>query len=291
MNQIFCEFTGDDPTVQKEAVDLLARCFEVWAERKITFKGKFPFREFSFVARNQAGQVVGHLGIIPFEVKNRTGKMIKMAGVASVAVAPECRKCGIAGMLCQSAAAWAEKNNFDAMPLYTSACRVYEKNGWQLTGSGARFLQSPDHDSNNGNWKSSDRLSDAEKEFIIKCYDSAPTLTGQVVRTMDAYDAMSWQRLFSKAGFRWQLSDNGYILSVDNVICECCNFPTIPPGIDQAFLSRHDVECQKFLDAKWSTPDMMGNLPPCWDGETVMIKLLPGKSLPEDIFYPLAHKF
>lgn len=291
MNRIFCEFTGDDPAVQKEAVELLARCFEVWAERKIAFKGKFPFREFSFVARNQAGQVVGHLGIIPFEMKNRSGKMLKMAGVASVAVAPECRKQGIAGMLCQSAAGWAEKNDFDAMPLYTSACRVYEKNGWQLTGSGARFLQSPTPSSGCGSWKPNDQLSDEEKEFIIKCYDSAPTLTGQVVRTMDAYDAMSWQRLFSKAGFQWQFSGNGYILSVDNVICECCNFPTIPPGIDQVFLSEYDVECQKFLDAGWNIPNTPESLPPCWDGETVMMKLLPGKSLPEDIFYPLAHKF
>ena len=291
MNQIFCKFTGDDPAVQKEAVDLLARCFEVWAERKITFKGKFPFREFSFVARNQAGQVVGHLGIIPFEMKNCSGETLKMAGVASVAVAPECRKHGIAGMLCKSAVGWAEKNDFDAMPLYTSACRVYEKNGWQIFPSGAIFLQSPVPSSDSGNWKPNDLLSDEEKEFIIKCYDSAPTLTGQVVRTMDAYDAMSWQRLFSKPGFRWQLNDSGYILSVDNVICECCNFAGVPSGNDQAFLSRHDPECQKFLDVRWSEKSEVGATPPCWDGETVMMKILPEKSLPEDIFFPLAHKF
>ncbi len=121
MNKIFCEFTGDDPTPQRAAVDLLARCFDVWAERKIIFKGRFPFREFSFVARNQSGETVGHLGIIPFDVQDGNKGVIRMAGVASVATAPEYRKCGIASLLCQTASAWASENGFAAMPLYTSA--------------------------------------------------------------------------------------------------------------------------------------------------------------------------
>ena len=291
MNKIFCEFSGDDQAVQKEAVDLLARCFEVWAERKIIFKGRFPFRELSFVARNQHGEVVGHLGIIPFDVQNSNGELIKMAGVASVAVDPEYRKCGIASLLCQSATTWATEKNFAAMPLYTSACRVYGKNDWHEFPSGALFLHSPAVSEKTGNWKPSANLSDNEKDFIINCYNSQSPLAGKVLRTMDAYDAMSWQRLFSKSGFSWQLDDNGYMLSVDNVICECCNFSGIPSGIDRAFLSAGDPECQKFIDAGWQ--DCSGNypLPPCWDGETVMMKILPGKSLPENIFFPLAHKF
>ena len=42
MDHIRCQFAGDDPAVQREAVDLLARCFEVWAERKVAFTLLYP---------------------------------------------------------------------------------------------------------------------------------------------------------------------------------------------------------------------------------------------------------
>ena len=292
MNHITCQFAGDDPAVQREAVDLLARCFEVWAERKVTFKGRFPFREQSFVARDHAGEVVGHLGIIPFDLRSGKGDTISMAGVASVAVAPEYRKLGIAGMLCQQAAIWAEKNHFAAMPLYTSAFRVYEKNHWQMADSNGCLLKNPFPQRSSAGWKSGAELSCDEQNFIRKLYDQRHDVAGWVVRTEDPYDAVSWQRLFSKPGYSWYIHDSGYMLSADGTLAEVCGrIPVTCAGMEFAFFAKHDPACAELISAGWSDVSAEYPQPPCWEGEAVMTRIITPGMLPENLFFPLPHKF
>lgn len=292
MSNITYHFSGDDPAVQREAVDLLARCFGVWAERREIFKGRFPFREQSFVARNRTGELVGHLGIIPFEIQTGNDSTVAAAGVASVAVAPEYRKCGIAGMLCQTASTWAESCGFSAMPLYTSAFRVYEKNGWKLSAHNGCLMQIPAELPTDTQWKCGEELSEKEQETVIALYQKCRNIAGWVVRTFDDYDAVSWQRLFGKANCRWQIFDSGYALSVDGVIAEICgDIPDNLCGAEQAFLAADDPRCAGLKRYNWK--DISGNypLPPGWEGEAVMNKVFSDNQVWEKAFFPLAHKF
>ena len=292
MNHITCQFAGDDPEIQREAVDLLARCFEVWAERRVIFKGRFPFREQSFVARDHAGAVIGHLGIIPFEVRSGRRDTIPMAGVASVAVAPECRKLGIAGMLCQQATEWAAKNNFAAMPLYTSVFRVYEKNHWQMADSNGCLLKNPRPQNDFSKWKSGAELSCDEQNFIRELYNQRQDVAGWVVRTEDPCDAVSWQRLFSKPGYLWYIHDSGYMLNVDGTLAEVCgDLPADRAGMDFAFFAKDDPACAELLDSGWRDVSTEYSQLPCWEGEAVMNKIITPGILPENLFFPLPHKF
>ena len=291
MDNIEIKFTGDDPVAQQSALEVLARCFPVWAERKRIFK-RFPFRELSFIARS--GNIVcGHLGLIPMETFNYDGTLIRLAGVASVAVLPEYRKCGIASKLCQAATRWAEENGFDALPLYTSVMRVYEKNNWQIFPVEMSTLKAPETTSDTGDfWKTSAALSNEEKSFIIRCYENMPPLPGRIIRLADDYAANSWHRLFSKNNALWHLTSSGYILALDGVICEVCGtISTVPPGISKAFLSIHDPYYCVLHNAGW-LPDLPPQqLPECWDGEVAMMKIINPEKIPSGIFFPLANKF
>lgn len=291
MDDIEVIFTGDDPAAQQMALDVLARCFPVWAERKRIFK-RFPFRELSFIAKD-GDKCCGHLGLIPMETYGNDGALIRLAGVASVAVLPEYRKSGIAGKLCQAAACWAEKNGFDALPLYTSVMRVYEKNNWQIFPVEMSTLKAPETTSDTGDfWKTSAALSNEEKSFIIRCYENMPPLPGRIIRLADDYAANSWHRLFSKNNALWHLTSSGYILALDGVICEVCGtISTVPPGIFKAFLSIHDPYYCVLNNAGW-LPDLPPQqLPECWDGEVAMMKIINPEKIPSGIFFPLANKF
>lgn len=291
MDDIEVIFTGDDPGAQQMALNVLARCFPVWAERRRIFK-RFPFRELSFIAKD-GDKCCGHLGLIPMETYGNDGTLIRLAGVASVAVLPEYRSCGIAGKLCQAATCWAEENGFDALPLYTSLIRVYEKNGWQIFPVEMSALKAPDATSDTGNfWRTSDSLSEKEKSFIIHCYMNMPPLPGRIIRLTDDYAANSWHRLFNKDDCLIHLAESGYILALDGVIAEVCGKITaVPPGISKAFLSIHDPYYNVLQNAGW-LPDLPPQqLPECWDGEVVMMKILSPGKIPSGIFFPLAHKF
>ena len=291
VDNIEVKFIGDDPVSQQSALDVLARCFPVWAERKRIFK-RFPFREFSFIAENN-GICCGHLGVIPMEAYGHNGTLIRLAGVASVAVLPEYRKLGIAGRLCQAATCWAEENGFDAMPLYTSLMRVYEKNNWQIFPVKMSTLKAPVEISDTGNfWKNSTDLSEEEKSFIIRCYRNMPPFPGRIIRLDDDYAANSWHRLFNKDNCRFHLTKSGYILSLDGVIAEVCGtISAIPPGITKAFLSIHDPAYAMLKKSGWLSDLPPQQLPECWDGEVVMMKILSPDKIPSDILFPLAHKF
>ena len=291
MDNIEIKFTGDDPVAQQMALDVLARCFPVWAERKRIFK-RFPFRELSFIAKD-GDKCCGHLGLIPMETYGNDGSLIRLAGVASVAVLPEYRKSGIAGKLCQAAACWAEENGFDALPLYTSVMRVYEKNNWQIFPVEMSTLKASETTSGTGDfWKTSAALSNEEKSFIIRCYENMPPLPGRIIRLADDYAANSWHRLFSKNNALWHLTSSGYILALDGVICEVCGtISIVPPGISKAFLSIHDPYYCVLNNAGW-LPDLPPQqLPECWDGEVAMMKIIDPEKIPAGIVFPLANKF
>ena len=179
------------------------------------------------------------------------------------------------------------------MPLYTSACRVYEKNGWQIFPVEMSTLKAPVQSTDDGNfWKSSDTLTDNEKSFIIRCYKNMPPLPGRIIRLADDYAANSWHRLFSKDNLRFHLTDSGYIMALDGVICEICGTVcAIPPGVDKAFLSIHDPAYQMFIDANWRPDLPPQQLPECWDGEVVMMKIINPEKIPAGICFPLANKF
>lgn len=291
MSNIEVKFIGDDQELQRPALELLARCFDVWAERKRIF-GQFPFRELSFIALD-GDTVCGHLGIIPFESLAADGSLIRLAGVASVAVAPEYRKRGVAGKMCEAATCWAEKNNFDAMPLYTSVMRVYEKNGWEIFPVEMQTLKAPAATADSGNfWKNSASLSEDEKAFIIYCHENMPPLPGRIIRLKDDYAANSWHRLFSKDALLFHLTETGYIMALDGVIAEICGtVAAIPPGVSKAFLSIHDPAYRQLVQLNWQPDLTPEELPECWDGEVVMMKILDPGKIPQGIFFPLANKF
>lgn len=293
MEKIEYRFTGDDPAFQRLAIDVLARCFEVWAERKIQYNNRFPFREYSFIAIAGNNEVVGHLGIIPFDVCGVAGKSIRMAGVASVAVAPEWRKRGIAAGLCHAAVSWAKENGFDALPLYTSLMPVYEKCGWKTFPAAMKALCRPATQPLDPYiWKSGELLHDEEKTSVINLYETKSPFPGRVVRVHDDYAANSWARLFSKPNHLWHITDGGYILSVDGVIAEIGGVvDMVPPGIDNAFLSVDDPAYSELLAENWQISAADSAVPRCWDGEVVMMNILHPENIPAELSFPLAHKF
>ena len=130
MSDIKFVFAGEGTELQNNSVPMLAECFEEWRDLQALNGNRFAIREISFVALNDRDEVVGHVGIMPFDVLNGKGGIIRMAGIASVGTSPAYRGRGIAARLCNDAAEWAKENGFDCMPLYTAFNRVYESCGW-----------------------------------------------------------------------------------------------------------------------------------------------------------------
>lgn len=182
MSKIEYVFAGTDPEIQGAGVDLLCRCFDEWLMFRARYGRCFPFEEISFVARVD-GVLAGHVGVMEFPVRDSSGGTLRMAGVASVGVAPEHRGRGIAGELCNLAAEWAERNGFAALPLYTGVPRVYAKCGWQSVPANGVTLQAPHATAAAaGEWRSGNTLSQVEKDRIITYYEALPPLPGRVVR-------------------------------------------------------------------------------------------------------------
>ena len=116
---------------QDDCIPMLAVCFDEFVQLQKVCGNRLPFTEESFVARTQEGRVAGHVGIMSMKAYAENGKVIKLAGIASVGVHPDFRKRGIAVQLCENAAKWAEENKYDVLPLYTGLNRVYEACGWK----------------------------------------------------------------------------------------------------------------------------------------------------------------
>ena len=91
---------------QNACIPMLAVCFDEFVQLRKMYGDIMPFTEESFVARCSNGRIAGHAGIMPITVYGNEGKILKLAGIASVAVHPDFRRRGIAAQLCENAAAW-----------------------------------------------------------------------------------------------------------------------------------------------------------------------------------------
>ena len=294
MSEIEYLFAGTDPEHQSTAVDMLCRCFDEWRMFRAQYGRCFPFEEFSFLARVD-GVLAGHVGVMEFPVQDGSGGTLRMAGVASVGVAPEYRGRGIAGELCSHAAAWAGQNGFAALPLYTGVPRVYAKCGWQTVPSNGITLQAPPATAAEVcGWRSGNTLTKAEKERIITCYEALPPLPGRVVRATSGKRFHSWEWLFANDLNRFLVTPEGYALAADGILAEIGGEAEAVArhcgGVSSAFLSPLDHAADALRAADWRMTEQT-DAPECWHGERAMLKLLPGKTVPDRLFFPLADKF
>lgn len=295
MSKIEYVFAGTDPVLQSSAADMLCRCFDEWQMFRAQYGERFPFEEISFLARAD-GRIAGHVGVMEFPVQDGSGGTLRMAGVASVGVAPEYRGRGIARELCTLAAKWAAQNGFAALPLYTGVPQVYARCGWQTVPSNGVTLQPPDTAAAaSGEWRSGNTLTDAEKDRIIKCYEALPPLPGRVVRDIAGPRFHSWEWLFAGELNRFLVTRDGYALAVDGVLAEIGGDETALArrctGIAGAFLSPRDRAAEALRAMGWREAQGSPDAPECWHGEGAMLKLLPGRTVPDDLFFPLADKF
>ncbi len=289
MNDIKFVFAGEGTELQNDSVPMLARCFEEWQIFQAAYGNVFPFREISFAALNENDEIVGHVGIMPFDVLNGKGGVVRMAGIASVGTAPEYRGCGIAARLCNDAAEWAKDNGFDCMPLYTSFNRVYESCGWRNYPVKSVALTNGRAELKKG--RKGAELTENEREFIIECYNKIPEFAGKVLRTRDK-SFHGWNRIFRETFFDWYVDSNGYAVAFEEVLAEFFalngDASGLVCGIGSAFLSENFTGMQSLLDNGWRISAADKELD-CWHGENVMCRCL--NAVEEKLFYSLTDKF
>ena len=296
MSKIDYIFTGHNQDYQYQAVQLLKRCFDEWVDFEQSYGTTFPFREESFMAFDEKGVAVGHVGLMPFAVADGCGGLLKAAGVASVGVAPEARRQGIADKLCCMAAEWAEKQGFDCMPLYTGMPQVYAKSHWQTVQPNGTMLIAPAEEKKAGAvWKKGSELTVNEKTQIIQSYLAIAQIPGRVLRTFDQF-FHSWEWLFAMPTHQWLVDEkvNGYALKVENVLAEIAGDLEYYARIaetEKAFLAFEDPACQVLTATGWQEQERDTITPECWHGETAMNYVLPDKKVPVNFFFPLGDKF
>lgn len=205
-----------DSDEQNKILPLLGRCFPDYWEQIAVKTGKMPFEEISFAAFD--GDIpIGHCGIIPYEMYCN-GQIYKMAGIASVATAPEYRKQGIAQNLCKLATGWAAENGFASLPLYTAFFRVYEVAGWKKLDVPETLtvkLSAPAL-----NWRHGKELTATEQQNIIHLYNSGEIFNGKVLRK-DSGTLHSWARIFEDMEFEFAVISGAYAIKSGGVIIEC----------------------------------------------------------------------
>lgn len=283
-------FAGIGTKLQENAITVLEECFEEWRMFTAKYGRKFSFQEISFVALNEQKEIVSHVGLMPFEVSDGQGNLIKMAGVASVATSVNYRKRGIAAQLCRNAAEWAEENGFDCLPLYTAFNRVYESCSWENYPACGVILQ-------NGNFKpcnfkAGKDLTPEEKDFIIDCYNKMPDFKGKVKRPLE-WAFHSWERVFRDVFLTWNVTSGGYAVKFEDTLAEFYaldgNVENLCAGAENAFLSSDFPQLANLTAGKWHK--ISENTPPeCWHGENVMLRKIKSQ-LKNDLFFSLVDKF
>ena len=291
MSDVKFVFAGEDTELQRNSVPMLARCFEEWQMFQAAYGNVFPFREISFVALNQKDEVVGHVGIMPFDVIDENNNVVRMAGIASVGTDPDYRGRGIAAQLCRNAAKWAKKNGVDLLPLYTSCNRVYESCGWKNFPMHSISLLNRNFDKNGIKGRKGSDLTSTEKAFIMNCYDRIGTFAGKVIRSNDN-SFHGWDRIFRETFFDWYVDRSGYAVTFEGYLAEFCalngDARKLLSGIEKAFLPEKFPQLAFLLDDDWQITGLNVE-PDCWHGENVMICDL--KKSPENLFYSLVDKF
>lgn len=294
MSGIEYVFAGTDPALQNTAIPMLCRCFDEWQMFRARYGEQFPFEEISFLARAD-GRIAGHVGVMEFPVQDGCGGTLRMAGVASVGVAPEYRGRGIARELCTLAAKWAAQNGFAALPLYTGVPKVYAQCGWRSVPSNGVTLQPPPAAAAAADeWRSGSTLTKAEKAWIIQCYEALPPLPGRVVRDIAGPRFHSWEWVFASDLNRFLVAPEGYALAVDGVLAEIggdgAALARRCTGVASAFLSPRDRAAEALRAEGWREAQDSPDAPECWHGEGAMLNILPGRTVPDRLFFPLADK-
>ena len=276
---------------QDACIPMLAVCFDEFVQLQKVCGNRLPFTEESFVARTQEGRIAGHVGIMPMKAYAGNGKVIKLAGIASVGVHPDFRKRGIAVQLCENAAKWAEENQYDVLPLYTVLNRVYESCGWKNYTVKSVTLENPFFKEKGG--CSGRELTDENKAFIADCYEHGAVFPGKIIREQDTL-FHSWKKMFRSSEFTWHVGENGDALEWENTVAEVYgtgDIAALCKNIKRAFLSPADPAVQALKAANWREVAVNDNAPEFWHGENAMIRTVAGKEFPEDIFFSLADKF
>lgn len=219
---------------QSAVLPLLGVCFPTCWQSIADTCSEMPFEEISFGAFD-AGKLIAHCGLIPHDIY-MNGSWYTIAGIASVAVAPEYRKKGVAKMLCSFAAEWAEANDYALLPLYTEFFRVYEICGWE------KFVIPPTVKRKNSSnieckvdWKRGSELTETEKNTIINIYESGETFNGKIKRLSQG-KLQSWDRIFSK-NHRFALNCRMYAALVDGVLAEIYFAPKVSDEEKRNFFS------------------------------------------------------
>lgn len=202
---------------QHLVLPLLGAAFPDYWEQLALKQGKMPYEEISFAAFD-GNTVAGHCGVIPYCIWC-DGAVVPMAGIASVAVAPEYRKQGIARELCRFSAQWAKEEKFVSLPLYTAFCRVYESAGWQVRDTPSAKIIVSGKKTAALSWERGIFLSDREKENIIRLYNDSPEFSGKVLRD-DSGRLHSWERIFAEPEFRFAVVPKMYAVKAGDTIIE-----------------------------------------------------------------------
>ena len=134
-------------------------------------------------------------------------------------------------------------------------------------------------------------LSDAEKDFIIECYNSMADFSGKVVRHNDR-NFHDWKRIFREQFFDWYVNENGYAAAFEGVLAE---FRALNPdgiklcrNMKTAFLPENFPDIEHLYADGWKKRSV-NDAPDCWHGEKVMLRNI--NSVPQNIFFSLVDKF
>jgi len=291
---------------QPKTLPLLGRCFTEYWEVIANTMTTFPHDCISFAAIDENGDIIGHVGITDYIISDGKGGSMKMAGIASVAVAPEARGLNIATKLCCAARDWAQENGYASLPLYTGLDRVYGKSGWVNYVSGTNRKLKSNGASCPICLKPARELSDQEKQTIIALYEGGEDFFGKYVRG-NATSYFDWTRLFKEENYTFALSDGIYGLLMDGNLVELCwrsDLPLKAVGecVNAIAAAADNQELHMSLpdtSAVWSalsecgyavelsTKDLMhGEHPMYFD----LVQPGPHSMVPS-LFYPLAEKF
>jgi len=222
---------------QAQALQLLGRCFPEYWEAVAARCTAFPFLEISHGAFEN-GTIVGHVGVVPFEISDGAGGRFRMGGIASVAVDPVCRGRKIARDLCLRVLEWARKEGFCAMPLYTGKDRVYETAGWSVyPGMKAEMVRFTGSSERLAPIRGTD-LDIQERRLIMELYARGEDFCGKVLRG-NGRDYLGWDRLLADEEYQVALDAQSgiYALFMDGAVVECYYRPDIQDGEILKFLA------------------------------------------------------
>jgi GNAT superfamily N-acetyltransferase len=295
MEKIKYLFANPYSQLQNEAIPTLMECFDEWQMFTQMYGFTFPFYEVSFLAIDEnTNKVIAHAGIMPFTMTNSDKKVLKVAGLASVATSPQYRKRGIANKLCTLAKEWAIANNFDLMALYTQFFRVYESCNWSIYNTTYQAYQNPNFNGTVVPGLLGSQLTLQQKEIIQSAYNNEEPFTGFVKRNNGDY-FHDWNRLFRESFCQWYIKNDSYILAIENVIAEAAGDPkdllALAQNFPSSFTSKDSKIATILKENNWTKQNLKEEELPFWHHERVMTLPLTKEGKNATLFFSLSDKF